>query len=88
MDGKRVRDEILSELQPRILALPRRPGLAVVLVGADPATSWWLAKAAGQNHVWEVNLHSNGTSMIRAVDIDGVEFDKVDLATPRTKPVE
>ena len=54
----------------------------------DPATSWWLAKAAGRNHVWEVNLRSSGTSMIRAVDIDGVEFDKVDLATPRTKPVE
>ena len=38
LDGKRVRDEILGELQPRIAALPRRPGLAVVLVGGDPAS--------------------------------------------------
>jgi methylenetetrahydrofolate dehydrogenase (NADP+)/methenyltetrahydrofolate cyclohydrolase len=39
LDGKRVRDEILSELKPRIESLPRRPGLAVVLVGADPASA-------------------------------------------------
>ncbi|MDX2178772.1 MAG: bifunctional methylenetetrahydrofolate dehydrogenase/methenyltetrahydrofolate cyclohydrolase FolD [Bryobacteraceae bacterium] len=38
LDGKRVRDEILSELKPRIAALPRPPGLAVVLVGNDPAS--------------------------------------------------
>jgi len=43
LDGKRVRDEILSELQPRILALPRRPGLAVVLVGADPASEVYVS---------------------------------------------
>ena len=43
LDGKRVRDEILSELRPRILALPRRPGLAVVLVGEDPASEVYVA---------------------------------------------
>ncbi len=43
LDGKRVRDEILSELQPRIQALPRRPGLAVVLVGADPASEVYVS---------------------------------------------
>lgn len=54
----------------------------------DLASGWWLAKAEGRNHVFEVNLRANGTSTIRAVDIDGKEFDKVELATPRTKPVE
>jgi methylenetetrahydrofolate dehydrogenase (NADP+)/methenyltetrahydrofolate cyclohydrolase len=39
LDGKWVRDQILSELQPRIARLPRRPGLAVVLVGDDPASA-------------------------------------------------
>lgn len=43
LDGKRVRDEILAELQPRIAALPRRPGLAVVLVGADPASEVYVS---------------------------------------------
>jgi methylenetetrahydrofolate dehydrogenase (NADP+)/methenyltetrahydrofolate cyclohydrolase len=38
LDGSRVRDEILEELKPRIAALRRPPGLAVVLVGNDPAS--------------------------------------------------
>ena len=43
LDGKRVRDEILAELQPRITALPRKPGLAVVLVGEDPASEVYVS---------------------------------------------
>jgi methylenetetrahydrofolate dehydrogenase (NADP+) / methenyltetrahydrofolate cyclohydrolase len=38
LDGGRVRDAILQECRPRIAALPRPPGLAVVLVGRDPAS--------------------------------------------------
>jgi methylenetetrahydrofolate dehydrogenase (NADP+)/methenyltetrahydrofolate cyclohydrolase len=38
LDGKRVRDSIFEELKPRIAALRRPPGLAVVLVGEDPAS--------------------------------------------------
>jgi methylenetetrahydrofolate dehydrogenase (NADP+)/methenyltetrahydrofolate cyclohydrolase len=41
LDGNRVRDDILSELKPRISALVaggRPPGLAVVLVGHDPGS--------------------------------------------------
>lgn len=41
LDGKWVRDQILAELKPRVDALAakgRPPGLAVVLVGADPAS--------------------------------------------------
>jgi len=41
LDGKRVRDSIMEELKPRIAALTatrRRPGLAVVLAGHDPAS--------------------------------------------------
>src|SRR5436309_15094979 len=39
--GNRVRDEIKSELKPRVAALAaksRAPGLAVVLVGHNPAS--------------------------------------------------
>src|SRR5688500_9450219 len=41
LDGNRVRDEIHSELRPRIAALAAcgcPPGLAVVLVGNNPAS--------------------------------------------------
>jgi len=41
LDGKRIQQEILEELRPRIAALTARgrtPGLAVVLVGDDPAS--------------------------------------------------
>lgn len=41
LDGKWVRDQILAELQPRIEKLKtthRPPGLAVILVGHDPAS--------------------------------------------------
>ena len=41
LDGKHIRDQILLELKPRIAAMSsarRAPGLAVVLVGNDPAS--------------------------------------------------
>ena len=41
LDGNRVRDEIMNDLKPRIAALAakgRLPGLAVVLVGHNPAS--------------------------------------------------
>ena len=41
LDGNRVRDEIKNELKPRVAALAaqgRPPGLAVVLVGNNPAS--------------------------------------------------
>ncbi|HVO97257.1 MAG TPA: bifunctional methylenetetrahydrofolate dehydrogenase/methenyltetrahydrofolate cyclohydrolase FolD [Bryobacteraceae bacterium] len=38
LDGTLVRDKILSDLKPRIAKLSRPPGLAVVLVGDDPAS--------------------------------------------------
>ena len=41
LDGKRVREQILAELRPRIEKLAakhRPPGLAVILVGHDPAS--------------------------------------------------
>ncbi|MBI2688420.1 MAG: bifunctional 5,10-methylenetetrahydrofolate dehydrogenase/5,10-methenyltetrahydrofolate cyclohydrolase [Acidobacteria bacterium] len=43
LDGKRVRDEILEELKPRIARLARKPGLAVVLVGNNPASEVYVA---------------------------------------------
>jgi methylenetetrahydrofolate dehydrogenase (NADP+)/methenyltetrahydrofolate cyclohydrolase len=38
LDGTIIRDQIKEELKPRIAALPRPPGLSVVLAGNDPAS--------------------------------------------------
>jgi len=38
LDGTAVRYEILERLKPRIAQLKRKPGLAVVLVGHNPAS--------------------------------------------------
>jgi methylenetetrahydrofolate dehydrogenase (NADP+)/methenyltetrahydrofolate cyclohydrolase len=38
LDGLQVRDAIQNECRPRIAALPRPPGLAVILMGHDPAS--------------------------------------------------
>ncbi len=38
LDGVAVRNDILARLKPRIAKLPRKPGLAVILVGHDPAS--------------------------------------------------
>ena len=38
LDGVAVRNEILERLKPRIAKLKRKPGLAVVLVGHNPAS--------------------------------------------------
>ena len=45
LDGKLIRDEILAELRPRVQGLAARrraPGLAVVLVGHDPASELYV----------------------------------------------
>ena len=38
LDGAPVRDKIYADLRPRIAKLTRPPGLAVVLVGNNPAS--------------------------------------------------
>src|ERR1700682_5245097 len=59
LDGKWVRDLILAEWKPRIAALRRRPGLAVVLVGHDPASEIYVSgkvKASEQMGIYSEKL--------------------------------
>src|SRR5947209_13280852 len=56
LDGTVVRAEILAKLKPRVERMPRKPGLAVVLVGHDPASEIYVrgkVKASG-----ELGIHS------------------------------
>jgi hypothetical protein len=54
----------------------------------DLAKAWWLAKAESKNHLWHAELRPDGTARFEAVDVDGQVFDEVELASPRTKPVD
>ena len=59
LDGKVVRAEILSKLKPRIACLRRSPGLAVVLVGHDPASEIYVRgkiKACGELGIFSEKL--------------------------------
>lgn len=56
LDGKRVRDEILEELRPRVAGLARKPGLAVVLVGNDPASEVYVSSKV--KTCAELGMHS------------------------------
>ncbi len=56
LDGRPVRDAVIAELAARVAAAPRPPGLAVVLVGDDPASKVYVRNkeqgcaAAGFRH--------------------------------------
>src|SRR3569832_2002949 len=56
LDGNRERDQIKSELAPRITTLPRRPGLAVVLVGHNPASAIYVRNKIKACH--DLGIHS------------------------------
>ena len=59
LDGTVVRDQILSSLKPRVQRLPRQPGLAVVLVGHDPASEIYVRgkiKACGEIGIYSEKI--------------------------------
>jgi hypothetical protein len=49
-------------------------------------TAWWLARAEARNHLWCVDLRSDGTATVRAIDASGSVFDMVDITRSRTQP--
>ncbi len=86
LDGTAVRNEILARLRPRIAKLSRRPGLAVVLVGHNPASEVYVRskiKACGEIDVYSDKLTPPETvtteellaiidQLNRRPDIDGI----------------
>lgn len=86
LDGVRVRDAIQNECRPRIAALPRPPGLAVMLAGHDPASEIYVrnkVKACAELGIYSEKLTPPDTvstdELLAAVDglnsrpeIDGI----------------
>jgi methylenetetrahydrofolate dehydrogenase (NADP+)/methenyltetrahydrofolate cyclohydrolase len=59
LDGAPVRDAVYQECRPRIAALSRPPGLAVVLVGHDPASEIYVrnkVKASAELGIYSETL--------------------------------
>jgi len=59
LDGNRIRDEIKNECRPRVERLAgvkRPPGLAVVLVGHDPASEIYVRNKVKTSH--DLGIHS------------------------------
>ena len=58
LDGNRIRDEIKNECRPRVerlVARGRAPGLAVVLVGHNPASEIYVRSKVKTSH--ELGIH-------------------------------
>jgi len=71
LDGNRIRDEIKNECRPRVeklAALKRPPGLAVVLVGHDPASEIYVRNKVKTSH--ELGIHSETLAPPESVTTD------------------
>ena len=97
LDGKLIRDQILNELRPRIAALPRPPGLAVVLVGCDPASELYVAskvRTCQELGIYSENIRpAAGTTTAQLLDIVGElnarpEIDGILVQSPLPNPID
>ena len=80
LDGRVVSAEVIASLAPRIAALPRPPGLAVVLVGEDPASAVYVrhktrrAERLGYVHLQRI-LPANTTEADLVAQVDALNAD-------------
>ena len=100
LDGKWVREQILAELRPRVAKLTashRPPGLAVVLVGNDPASEIYVrgkTKACGDLGIYSEKITPPAT--ISTGDLLGIieglnqrnEIDGILVQVPLPKQVD
>jgi len=100
LDGKRIRDEILAELKPRIVAMTdarRAPGLAVVLVGHDAASEIYVrnkVKACAELGIYSEKITPPET--IATADLLGIveglnqrpEIDGILVQTPLPRSID
>ena len=97
LDGTVVRDQILAGLKPRISQLHRPPGLAVILVGHDPASEIYVRakiKACGELGIYSEKLtppESISTDELLGI-IDGLnhrpDIDGILVQMPLPKQVD
>ncbi len=66
LDGRKVARTVLQSLRGRIEALPRRPGIAVVRVGEDPASAVYVARKTQRAE--RLGLHHEEIHLENTVD--------------------
>jgi methylenetetrahydrofolate dehydrogenase (NADP+)/methenyltetrahydrofolate cyclohydrolase len=101
LEGTRVRDEILSELRPRVERMKkergRPPGLAVVLVGEDPASQIYVrnkVKACHDTGIYseEIKPPSTMTTAELLKVVDGLnqrdDIDGILVQMPLPKQID
>ncbi len=97
LDGKWVRDQIFAELKPRIERLPRPPGLAVILIGHNPASEIYVrgkVKACGDLGIYSEKITPpEGISTAELLGIiEGLnqrpEIDGILVQTPLPKQID
>lgn len=97
LDGKHIRDQIFAELRPRVERLARKPGLAVVLVGDNPASEIYVrnkVKACDQLGIYSEKITPPAT--ISTADlvalVDGLnqrpEIDGILVQMPLPKQID
>jgi methylenetetrahydrofolate dehydrogenase (NADP+)/methenyltetrahydrofolate cyclohydrolase len=57
IDGRALADQVLFDLRKKIELLPRRPGLAAVLVGDDPASASYVRNKKNACHKIGITFH-------------------------------
>src|ERR1700732_2286197 len=97
LDGTVVRDQILAGLKPRISRLRRPPGLAVILVGHNPASEIYVRgkiKACAELGIYSEKItppESISTEELLAI-IDGLnlrqDVDGILVQMPLPKRVD
>lgn len=80
LDGNALSKRLNAELAVRAAGLVRRPGLAVVLVGADPASQVYVRKKGevaeqlGFAH-WQIDLPADTTQAALCAEVDRLNAD-------------
>lgn len=80
LDGKAVAAEVTEALRVRVAGMARKPGLAVVLVGDDPASAVYVrnktrtAERIGLRH-WQINLPASTSQAELLAEVDRLAAD-------------
>lgn len=80
LDGKAVAAEVTEALRVRVAGMARKPGLAVVLVGDDPASAVYVrnktrtAERIGLRH-WQITLPASTSQAELLAEVDRLAAD-------------
>src|SRR3989344_3082460 len=75
IDGKKISERILGSLRSKIKAMKQKPGLAIVLVGSNPASEIYVSSKK------KMFSEVGGYAELHSLDADTNEFELMKLVT-------